>query len=57
MNLYKVEGGIDRYWESRKIKAKTRQLAIIKFMELVDENYHDNISAIFICKMADIVEA
>lgn len=57
MNLYNVKGGSSGYWESRKIKAKTRQLAIIKFMELVDETYHENILATLFCGMTDIVDA
>ena len=57
MNLYNVKGGSGSYWKSRKIKAKTRQLAIIKFMELVNETYHENILATLFCEMTDIVKA
>lgn len=54
MNLYDVQGGGEMFCENRKIQANTRQLAIIRFMELVDETYHKNISANLICKMTDI---
>ena len=43
-------------WKVEKIKAKTRKLAIIKFMELVDETYHENILATLFCEMKDIVQ-
>jgi len=57
MNLYDVKGGSNGCWEIRKIKAKTRQSAIIKFMELVDKTYHENLLATLFCGMTEIVEA
>ena len=56
MNLYNVKGGSGNYWKHLKIKADSRKQAIIKFMDLVDQAYHENILAELICKVSDIVE-
>jgi len=56
MNLYNVKGGSNIYWEHLIIKADSRKQAIIKFMDLVDETYHENILAEFLCEVSDIVE-
>jgi len=56
MILYHVKGGFQGYLEFRFIKATTRQNAIIKFMESVNESYHQNIDATSLCEVSDIIE-
>jgi len=56
MNLYNVKGGSKNYQHHIKIKADSRKQAIVKFMDLSDETYHENILAELICKVSEIVE-
>ena len=56
MNLYNVQGGFQGYLEIKFIKATSRQGAIIKFMESVNETYHQNIDAKSLCEVCEIIE-